>query len=185
MKIPDNSSSSALRLWIKIAAVCAVGGLAGLVFLRWVFWRDLGAEYAQSFYTLKSMSTYLVPTIALSFLIVLLIASLAVFVVAVFASHKLAGPIFRLQRVGEHLDKWILIGKVHLRQGDWLTTVAANINAWVEVRKAGFTSVHKEMEEAHELMGHIKKAAGHGDYAGARRMLDELLAKEGAGLAGK
>lgn len=167
----------AVRLWAKIAAVCAVGCLAGLVFLRWVFWRDLGLEYAQTIYTLKSMNTYLIPTLVLSLLIVLFIASIAVFLVAVLASHKVAGPIFRLQRVGEHLDKSILIGHINLRQGDWLMQTADHINAWVAERKARHKARRHEAEVAHEMIRAMKVSAGTGDYAEARRTLANFLAK--------
>lgn len=169
----------AIRLWAKIAAVCAVGCLGGLVFLRWVFWRDLGVDYAQTIYTLKSMNTYLVPTLVLSSLIVLFIASVSVFFVAVIASHKVAGPIFRLQRVGEHLDKSILIGHIHLRKGDWLTTIAAHVNEWVAKRKKTHTALRHDAEIAHEAIRAMKVAAGRGDYAEARALLDRFLEKSG------
>lgn len=169
----------AIRLWAKLAAVCAVGCLAGLVFLRWVFWRDLGVDYAQTIYTLKSMNTYLVPTLVLSSLIVLFIASLSVFFVAVLASHKVAGPIFRLQRVGEHLDKSILIGHIQLRKGDWLTATATHVNEWVAKKKKIHGQMRHDAEVAHEAIRAMKIAAGRGDYGEARTLLSAFLEKSG------
>lgn len=173
----NDSGLHALDLYARIAAVCALGCLAGLLFLRWVFWRDLGADYAQTVYTLKSMRTYLVPTLVLSSLIVLMVASVAVFAVAIFLSHRVAGPLFRLQRVGEHLDKSILIGRIVLRKGDWLTGIAERINVWVERRKLTHTSAALWADETHHLLREMKIVAGRGDYAGARLLLDEFLKK--------
>ena len=167
---------AALRLWSRLALVCAIGCLAGLLFLKWIFWRDLGAEYAQSFYTLKSMSTYLVPTLALSLLIVLMIASVAVFGVVVLASHKVAGPMFRIQRVGEHLDKSILIGRIVLREGDWLAGLSDKINKWVENRKQIHNANREWAEDAHQAIRAMKVAAGQSDFAGARGVLASFVA---------
>lgn len=174
----------AVRLWAKLAAVCAVGCVAGLVFLRWVFWRDLGVEYAQTIYTLKSMNTYLVPTLVLSFLIVLFIASISVLFVSIIASHKVAGPIFRLQRVGEHLDKSILIGHIQLRKGDWLTVTATHVNEWVATRKKLHSALRHDAEVAHEAIRAMKVAAGRGDYAEARARLTAFLEKTGGAPKG-
>lgn len=170
-----------VKLLVKLAAVCAVGCVAGLLFLRWVFWRDLGQEYAQTFYTLKSMSHYLVPTLALSFLMVLFVASITVFAVAVFASHRVAGPIFRLQRVGEHLDKWILVGRIVLRNGDWFLGVAGNINAWVQKKKEYHHMRRQWADHAHNVLREVKVSAGQGDYEKARASLREFLREPDAG----
>ncbi len=163
-----------VKILIRLAAVCAVGCVAGLVFLRWVFWRDLGVEYAQTFYTLKSMYTFLVPTLVLAFLLMLLVASLSVLIVSVFASHKIAGPLFRLQRAGEYVDKFILIGHIKLREGDWFKGVAADINAWVAARKKTRNDEREWAENADSMVRDIKLAAGRGDFARAREILTEL-----------
>lgn len=171
------SGFHSLNLYARLALVCALGCVAGVFVLRWVFWRDLGVEYAQAVYTLKSMRTYLIPTLALSSLIVLFIASVAVFLVAIFFSHRVAGPLFRLQRVGEHLDKSILIGRIVLRDGDWLGGVADRINAWVDKRKATHIRTTVWSDETHEKLRDMKILASRGDYVGARALLDDFLKK--------
>lgn len=161
---------------VKLAAVSAVALVAGLAFLRWVFWRDLGMEYSQSFYTLKSMSDYLVPTLLLSLLLVLLIASLALMAVAVVASHKLAGPLFRLQRVAGDMDKLILEDGITLRERDWFKGVAERMNRWTSERKSAHSVATNWARDAEASLRHMKLAAGKGDYGLARIILKDMIA---------
>lgn len=119
----------------RTAAFSALACGAGLAILRWMFWRDLGAEFAPAFYVLKNLLDFLLPGLAFCLIAVLLLASLAVFTVALLASHKVAGPLFRLQRVAGHLTRRVLVGHIHLRLGDQGKPVASELNAWVAGRK--------------------------------------------------
>lgn len=160
---------------VKLAAVSALGLVFGLAFLRWVFWRDLGAEYSQSFYTLKSMSDYLVPTLVLSLLMVLLVASLSLMMVAVLASHKLAGPLYRLQRVAGDMDRLILVEGIALREKDWFKGVVQRINGWTVKRKTSYRNAKSWADDAGASLKHMKIAAGGGDMGLSRTILKDMI----------
>jgi HAMP domain-containing protein len=147
----------------------------GIVILRWVFWRELGTEYSEAFYTLRNMTQFLVPTLILSLLLVLLVMSVAMCVFAVFASHSVAGPLFRLQRVGDHLSRMTLIGRIYLRQGDWLKPISLSINEWVEGRKVRHRELIAWAEGADAALHEAKLFVGSGDIPAARRRLAECL----------
>lgn len=165
----------AARFWVRLSAFSAVACLIAVVFMRWVFWRDLGTQYAKAFYTLKSMVSYLVPTLALSLLLTLLVASVLVMISAVFASHKVAGPLFRLQRVGDYLGRKTLIGEIHLREGDWIRPTALHINDWVEARKGRYARMRDWADHTDQMLNEMKKAAAAGDGSAVRGKLDQLL----------
>lgn len=55
-----------------------------------------------------------------------------VVIVSVFVSHKLAGPIFRLEQVAETVAKGDLSVRVHFREGDELAETAAHMNRMIE-----------------------------------------------------
>ncbi len=133
-----------LRTALAVALACGVG----LGVLRWVFYRELGPEYARAFYTLKNLGGFLAPALLFAVLAVLAVASVAVFGVALFASHKVAGPLFRLQRVAGHLAAGTLAGRVHLRAGDHGKVVAHEINRWVEARKDRLARVRNALAAA-------------------------------------
>ena len=58
--------------------------------------------------------------------------SLTVVIVSVFVSHKLAGPIFRLEQTAESIAGGDLRVKIYLRQGDELFETAEYINRMIE-----------------------------------------------------
>lgn len=147
---------------VRAAAASVLACGAGLTILRWIFWRDLGTEYAAAFYTLKNLLDFLVPALVFCLLSVLLLASLAVFVVALFASHKVAGPLFRLQRVAGHLAGRVLVGRVHLRLGDQGKPVASELNAWVSGRKERLARLRVGAEAWEAALGELERAVAGG-----------------------
>lgn len=158
----------------KAAAVAAVACAFGLLILRWVFSRDLGEEFAPAFYMLKNLLHFLVPALVFCLLAVLLVAACAIFAVAVFASHKVAGPLFRLQRVAGYLGRGALIGRIHLRSGDEGVAVAAHVNAWVERRKARLAALLQASERVDAALCACEAAAGRADDEAIRTLLADL-----------
>jgi hypothetical protein len=140
-----------LGFLLRTAAATSAACLVGFFVLRWTFSRPLGTEFGPAFYTLKSALGYLAPSLALAALATLLVASVAVWAVALFATHKLAGPLFRLQGVAEHLRRRVLVGRVHLRATDQGKPLATEVNAWVSQRTAEWAELQRcarALEEA-------------------------------------
>ena len=158
----------------RTAAFSALSCGLGLLILRWVFSRDLGVDFAPAFYTVRNLLRFLVPALAFSALAVLLVASVSVFAVAVFASHKIAGPLFRLQRVAGYLGRRILVGAIHLRAGDQGKPVAAAINDWVKSRKDRFTLLRSEAEAVEAALRGCEEALVAGDSDRFATSLDAL-----------
>lgn len=165
-----------LSFWLKICSLCAAGCVTGYLLLRWFYMRELSSEYSQAFYTLKNMMVYLAPTLMLCALLVLFVALVTVSTFAVIASHKVAGPLFRLQRVGDYLGKKILIGRITLRKNDWLKPVSDHINLWVEERKGHYEGAREKAARMEDLLDGAKLAAGSGDYERARARIGDLIA---------
>jgi len=158
----------------RTAAVSAVACVGGLVLLRWIFSRPLGTEFGPAFYTMKSVLAFLAPALAFSLLAVLLVASVAVFVVAVFASHKVAGPLFRLQRVAGYLRRRVLVGRIHLRAGDQGRPVAEEINAWVSQRKGEWATLQERIDAVEGAARRREDARARASQEGERAALAEV-----------
>jgi hypothetical protein len=147
----------------RVTVLCAIGCAAAWGFLRWVFLRNLGEDYGQAYYLLKSYERFLVPAITLSALLALLLASGALFFVLLLASHKVAGPLFRLQRVADHLGRLTIVGHIHLRDGDWTKSIAASINQWTQQRRDYFRRMRAGAEALEEALRVAKVAAAGSD----------------------
>ena len=57
---------------------------------------------------------------------------LAIIVVSVFLSHRIAGPIFVFQRVIRGMTTWQPVEKVRLRKGDRLKDFADDLNRLID-----------------------------------------------------
>lgn len=152
------------------AAACAVG----LVLLRWILSQELGEEFAPAFHTLRSTLGFLVPALTFSLLAVLLVASGAVFIVAVLASHTVAGPLFRLQRVAGYLGRRVLTGRIHLRAGDRGRPLAAEMNRWVAQSRERLAQLQARARECEALVQRCEEAAGRGDAGALQGALAEM-----------
>jgi hypothetical protein len=168
----------------RAAALAALACGVGLAILRWVFSRDLGTEFAPAFYMLRNLIHFLVPALVFCLLAVLLVASVALFAVAVFASHKVAGPLFRLQRVAVYLGRGSLIGRIHLRAGDQGTPLAACINEWVEGRKARLAELRSAADRVDAALCACESDGGRSDPERTKALLGDLSATL-AGLKAK
>jgi hypothetical protein len=161
----------------RAAGLSAVACGLGLWLLRWFFSRDLGSEFAPAFYLLRHLVGFLLPALAFSLLSVLLVACCALFGVALFASHKIAGPLFRLQRVAGYLCRGILVGRVHLRTGDQGRPLAETINVWVQARKDLLQRNRALAERLDELLCACEAGVAAGDREDTRRAAKELEKK--------
>lgn len=158
----------------RAAGLAALACGLGLAILRWVFSKDLGAEFAPAFYMLRNLIHFLVPALLFCLLAVVLVASAALFAVAVFASHKVAGPLFRLQRVAGYLGRGTLIGRIHLRAGDQGKPVATCINDWVGIRKARLLELRTAADQIDAALTALETTEGRSDPASLNAHLRDL-----------
>lgn len=182
MKIDERpfGPSYPLGFLARTTAFTALACTLGLVILRWMFFQELGTEFAAAFYTIKGMLAFLLPSLVFCALAVLLVASVAVFAVAVFASHKMAGPLFRLQRVAGHLKNWVLVGHIHLRTADQGKPVARALNDWGAARKTELAALQGQLERCREPLVACEQALSkgfEGDFTGPLRTLREALSE--------
>ncbi len=171
------STSYPLGFLARVAATSALGCAVGLGVLWWVFSRDLGGEFSSAFYALKNLLTFLLPALVFCLLAVLLVASVAVFVVAVFASHKVAGPLFRLQRVAGYLERGILVGRIHLRNGDQGRAVSLALNDWVADRKERLRALEAQADAVEAALRRCEVAQAGGGATGRESAWEALRAR--------
>lgn len=78
-----------------------------------------------------------------------------VIVVAIFISHKFAGPIFRLEKVAEAIAAGDLTVKANLRAGDELFDTAEHINLMVELLRQKLIKEKHLCDRIHQKLGAI------------------------------
>ena len=179
MTAPEPSMGGAFpaRFLIRTAAVSAVALGVGAGALRWMLARDLGTEFRAAHYTLKGLLGLVGPALLFCAVSVVLVGSVGVLLVAVLASHKVAGPLFRLQRVAGYLERENLPGRVHLRAGDQGAALAAALNRWMDrVRERVRSEQEAALRADGALQAYLEALAAGGPDRG-REALRELAAQ--------
>ncbi|MBU1925343.1 MAG: HAMP domain-containing protein [Candidatus Omnitrophica bacterium] len=107
----------------------------------------------------------------------LLIGSFALFVFSVFVSHKIAGPLYRIQSAADAIrDGDLSVDLTNLRAGDELTDLAQTINgAIVKLRKLlnRYRDMAKKMAELAAEMS-VYKEGGKVASTESTRLINEL-----------
>lgn len=81
---------------------------------------DLTSWFTSSGLAVTDTAVYLLPTILLTNLIATILIAISTIVVTLFVSHKIAGPIFRLEKDIDVIAKGDLSFRVKFRKGDQL-----------------------------------------------------------------
>ena len=116
-----------LRLCLAFAAGAAV--LYGILYL--VLSRPLTGDYAGVFHALRNLSVFLRPVIATSVLVYVLLVCGATATLCVYGLHKVAGPLYRMERVMEEYCAGTPTRPVAFRAGDQIEPLALAFNAWI------------------------------------------------------
>ena len=120
------------------------------------------------------------------FLSVLLVTPL-VALIGVFLSHRIAGPIYRMEKFLNNLALGDLTGRIVLRAKDELITLANGINFVVDSMKSNIVEQKAALSKSHLELANLKKArdakpADAGSIKESVNRLDEELKKIAKGI---
>lgn len=114
--------------WVAWFAAVVVGsGLALIWWLRRMLDHALDSGYSQTFYALKNTQKILFPAVGFSVLLYIIFVSFIVLLMAVFASHRIAGPLFRIEKIAASLQRGELQFSCRLRRGDQLVGLTEDL----------------------------------------------------------
>ncbi len=129
---------------IKFCLVVILGSIVvgGILYL--LYRKDLGTTYFGAISILVRLRDVLIPSIVFTLLLQIIILSVITILLTLYVSHKIAGPIYRLERVLDSIGKGDLtIKEVRLRARDQIQLLAdsfANISM-------GLSQVVREIKE--------------------------------------
>lgn len=98
----------------------------------------------------KPTADFILPSLIMTVLIVAVVAGLGVLVLALFVSHTIAGPVFRLQREVDLMKEGDMVRDFHIRNKDQLQTLAQSLGLMVDT----FRAKHIALREAYDALAH-------------------------------
>ena len=120
-----------LRFIQRLCLAFAAGAAALYSSFYLVLSRPLTGDYAGVFHALRNLSVFLRPFIALSVLVYILLVCGAIAAVCVYGLHRVAGPLYRMERIMEEIREGTHTRPVSFRDGDQIEPLARAINGWI------------------------------------------------------
>ncbi len=113
---------------IKFCLLLAFGSLLTVVLIYWFARHSTTVAIVQGHVAVHTTAEYLLPLMAQTVLIELIIVGIATIVMTLLISHKIVGPLHRLKVMLVGLAEGDLSTPMHLRKGDQLKNVADTYN---------------------------------------------------------
>ncbi|MBN3038425.1 MAG: HAMP domain-containing protein [Candidatus Omnitrophica bacterium] len=142
---------------IKFCGLVFLGSvISGILLLRFAG-DTLTTAFIQSRLTIVSTADYILPGLIGSSLVTLVLVSIATVFVVMYQSHRIAGPLFNLERSAQQIATGDLNLKIKLRSTDEMTKLADCLN---EMSKSLQSNIAKIQTHSTELGTQIDSLKG-------------------------
>lgn len=136
-------------------SMLVVVALAVIIFDLYIN-KELGGTYYQSLLTLQGVRNNIIPAMIFTGGILIIFATLAVLIITLIGSNKIAGPIYRLERSLESIGKGDLGLRIKFRKHDAIDRVAEDINSATENLNTRISTVSSNIKEIKEEAGRLR-----------------------------
>lgn len=153
-----------VRFMVRFCILVIMGVVAaGLLFYLLSFKR-LGTVYGDAVYTLYSIKRAVAPTLFASLESLLLLGIVTVFIIAMslFFSHKIAGPLYRIERDLETIASGDLTVHTRLRAKDQIVELANVINRSTRSLNRRIRGIHEGLDEVDDTAGKLRSILERG-----------------------
>ena len=118
---------------LKLCLFTLLGGAAVVALLYLSLSRSLGDSYGSAIYTIYELKIKVLPLIFASFysILILGLVTAAIAAISILFSHRIAGPMFRMEKNLETIASGDLTVATRFRGQDQLTSLADELNAMV------------------------------------------------------
>lgn len=143
---------------IKFCLIVILGAIiSGIILFAYTNQR-LGNTYLESLNALKVLNDNLISNLIYTSLITVIFISIVTIVITLFASHKIAGPLYRLERSTEAIGNGDFMLETRLRENDEITGVASALNEMAGKLRIKMIDIKKELEEVKDSSADIESA---------------------------
>ncbi len=106
--------------------------------------------------TVKSTADFILPTLILSSLVAIILVAIATIIVFIIITHRIAGPLHRLETDMAEIAKGNLIKDIHLRKKDEFKTLAAAINSLLKNWRDPLSVSQAKLNELEDGINDVK-----------------------------
>jgi hypothetical protein len=139
------------RFLIRLFLVSAAGAAVLFGVLRFALSQRLPDDYSGIFHILRAMPMYVRGILVTSVLAYVLLVFGSLGALCVYWLHKVAGPLYRMERVMEAYRSGLPTRTVSFRHGDQIEPLATAFNDWIGALRKDRQRWLAAMEEAERL----------------------------------
>jgi len=132
---------------IKFCALVIMGtALSGGV-VYWMSRSTVTSTFENSRLVIKSTADFILPSVLLSGAFVVISVGIAAIVITLFTSHRIAGPLYRIQKDLEELSRGNLNVSFNLRKNDEIKVLAETLNDMTGLFRSNILNAAKAISE--------------------------------------
>lgn len=143
---------------IKFCLIVILGTIISGIILYAYTNQRLGNTYLESLNAIKVLNDNLISNLIYTSLITVIFISIVTIVITLFASHKIAGPLYRLEKSTEAIGNGDFTLETRLRENDEITGVASALNEMAGKLRIKMIDIKKELEEVKDSSADIESA---------------------------
>lgn len=145
------------RFILQFGALVAVGCVALGALLYAYSTPTLTTAFVHSKLRVMSTADFLLPALGFLTLLVTALAALAAAARLLLLSHKIAGPLYRLEQTAQAVGRGNISMRVRLRDGDELQDFANAMDAMVSELRTQVQQIQQESRRLRELIGQLQQ----------------------------
>ncbi len=141
-----------IKFCLLVILACVLFG--GLIYL--LSSETTTTAFENSRLVIKSTADYLLPLLALTALITIVIVGLAMIITTLFISHRIAGPAYRFEKVTGDIASGNLNLDISLRSKDQLQPIAKGLAEMVKKLRFQITKIKERFSELTDCVEKMK-----------------------------
>lgn len=168
-----------LKFGLKLCLLTVAGMASVTLLLYFLTASSLGESYKEAIYTLYDLKIRIFPLIfATSYsILILAVVTISIAIISVLFSHKIAGPLFRVERNLEELGSGDLTVQTRFRGTDQLKALSGDINSMTRSLNHAVRSLADAARRIEEREEELKELLeGEAPDTGAMRQASGALA---------
>lgn len=130
---------------LKFCLLVLIGSLISGIIIYSMSRATVTTTFENSKLTIKSTADFILPAVLLASAVVILAIGIAAIAITLFTSHRIAGPLYRIEKDINEITAGNLNIAFNLRHGDEIKPIAASLNRMVRSVKEKVVAVKQDL----------------------------------------
>ena len=143
---------------LRFCALVALGALisGAIIFLYLFFKGTVTTAFVNSRLSIVTTADYILPALISASLITVILISIATALVVKYLSHRIAGPLFKIEKSVKEIGSGDLTLKVHLRSTDEIAKMAECLNEATENIRTRVAALKTQADRLQRQIDNLK-----------------------------